>query len=344
MTQANDDDSLDWRGSDLRRQYRQLPVDSVPADLDRLVVDHARAAVAGPAAARRSWIHWVLPFCLVGSALLAATLVLQDTRVAAVPLVAPNESLSTAAVMAEQSALSDAASPPAAAAAVANLAVSPRAARSPTATAPTTTALGSEIVKTQLSAPPAPTHTSHPVSTIGPASTIGPVSTIDPASAIDPASTIDPVSAIDPASAIDARPQLPAANPYHAQQTAPIVTDVLPAAAISAAAATGNEPGLDTASPNADAGESSRAAAAGGTETSAMPDAEPETLFEDLDALRVTTLSPAKLAAAEGKLADIRYLRETGRRRAADIAWRRFMREFPDYPVAAEDNARPHEE
>lgn len=70
----------DWRGSDISHRYRQLPVDSVPTDLDRLILEQARAAVGAPAPPRRTWIRWGLPLGLIGSAVLAATLVFDGAR------------------------------------------------------------------------------------------------------------------------------------------------------------------------------------------------------------------------------------------------------------------------
>jgi hypothetical protein len=55
-------------------------------------------------------------------------------------------------------------------------------------------------------------------------------------------------------------------------------------------------------------------------------------------------MSPAKQAAAEERLEDIRYMRQTGRNRGADKAWRNFLKDFPNYPVPADDIARPRDE
>jgi hypothetical protein len=76
------------------------------------------------------------------------------------------------------------------------------------------------------------------------------------------------------------------------------------------------------------------------------PAAEPEAgaAFEGLQALRQSATSVGKLAAAEDRLEDIRYLRQSGRKRAADNAWRRFLQDFPEYPVAADDIARPRDQ
>ena len=48
-----------------------------------------------------------------------------------------------------------------------------------------------------------------------------------------------------------------------------------------------------------------------------------------------------KDAALEARLDRIRELRSSGRRREADRAWRRFRDKYPNYPVAADDLARP---
>jgi hypothetical protein len=76
-------------------------------------------------------------------------------------------------------------------------------------------------------------------------------------------------------------------------------------------------------------------------EPTPVPDTEHPSWVADLAELRGGSMAPNKRAAAEHRLEDIRYLRQTGRSRSADIAWRRFVRDFPTFPVAAEDSARP---
>ncbi|HEU4600658.1 MAG TPA: hypothetical protein VFS24_01760 [Steroidobacteraceae bacterium] len=75
-----DDKLLDdyLRGdSELSRQYRELPSDDVPAELDNAVLDEARKSIEESARTRR-WRKWTPPFALAASAVLALSILFRS--------------------------------------------------------------------------------------------------------------------------------------------------------------------------------------------------------------------------------------------------------------------------
>ncbi len=78
-------------GSDISQRYRELGDADVPPELDRRVLDEARAAVVGGGAARsRSWMRWSAPVALAASIVLVVAVViespLQDAAIAIQPV------------------------------------------------------------------------------------------------------------------------------------------------------------------------------------------------------------------------------------------------------------------
>ena len=68
-------------GSDISQRYRELGREDVPPELDRRVLDEARAAVAGGGAARsRSWLRWSAPVALAASVVLVVAVVIESPR------------------------------------------------------------------------------------------------------------------------------------------------------------------------------------------------------------------------------------------------------------------------
>jgi hypothetical protein len=66
-------------GSDISRRYRELGREDVPPELDRRVLDEARAAVASGSTTRsRSWLRWSAPVALAASVVLVVTVVLES--------------------------------------------------------------------------------------------------------------------------------------------------------------------------------------------------------------------------------------------------------------------------
>jgi hypothetical protein len=66
-------------GSDISQRYRELGREDVPPELDRRVLDEARAAVAGGGGGRsRSWLRWGAPVALAASVVLAVTVVIES--------------------------------------------------------------------------------------------------------------------------------------------------------------------------------------------------------------------------------------------------------------------------
>jgi hypothetical protein len=66
-------------GSDISQRYRELGREDVPPELDRRVLEAARAAVAGDGAKRsRSWLRWSAPIALAASVVLVVTVVIES--------------------------------------------------------------------------------------------------------------------------------------------------------------------------------------------------------------------------------------------------------------------------
>lgn len=65
--------------SDISQQYRGLGRHEVPPELDRRVLDEARAAVASGSGGRsRSWLRWSAPLALAASVVLVVTVVIES--------------------------------------------------------------------------------------------------------------------------------------------------------------------------------------------------------------------------------------------------------------------------
>ncbi len=66
-------------GSDISQRYRELGREDVPPQLDRRVLDEARAAVAGGGTKRsRSWMRWSAPVALAASVVLVVSVVIES--------------------------------------------------------------------------------------------------------------------------------------------------------------------------------------------------------------------------------------------------------------------------
>jgi hypothetical protein len=65
-------------GSDISQRYRELRREQVPPELDRRVLDEARAAVASSGGRSRSWLRWGAPVALAASVILAVTVVIES--------------------------------------------------------------------------------------------------------------------------------------------------------------------------------------------------------------------------------------------------------------------------
>jgi hypothetical protein len=273
VTQASNATPSDGRGSDLSRRYRQLPVDNVPADLDRLILEHARAVVNAPDAPHRTWIRWGLPLGLVGSALLAATLVLDGVR--------PQQPESIPDTLPP----SDVTSPG-------------------RAELPMSSAIQSAPAPANPAADPPASARAEPVAAM-------PVRRLETAVVARTSPAVAVIStAPSPPRAAEVTPEPVAPEPVIDSSTR--ATDAAPEEPLQQAA--------DAASLASTASQSP---------------------YEELGMLQLNTPNSEKRAAAESRLEEIRYLRETGRNRRANYEWRKFLEDFPNYPVAAEDSARP---
>lgn len=66
-------------GSDISRRYREIGSEAVPPELDRRVLDEARAAVASSSGGRsRSWLRWSAPLAIAASVVLVVTVVIES--------------------------------------------------------------------------------------------------------------------------------------------------------------------------------------------------------------------------------------------------------------------------
>jgi hypothetical protein len=66
-------------GSDISQRYRELGREDVPPELDRRVLDEARAAVTSGGGSRSSsWLRWAAPAALAASVVLAVTVVIES--------------------------------------------------------------------------------------------------------------------------------------------------------------------------------------------------------------------------------------------------------------------------
>jgi hypothetical protein len=63
--------------SDISRRYREIGSEDVPPELDRRVLDEARAAVAGGGRVR-SWLRWSAPLAVAASVVLVVTVVIES--------------------------------------------------------------------------------------------------------------------------------------------------------------------------------------------------------------------------------------------------------------------------
>jgi len=69
-------------GSDISQRYRELRREEVPPELDRRVLDEARAAVASGGGRSRAWLRWGAPVALAASVILAVTVVMTQEAAA----------------------------------------------------------------------------------------------------------------------------------------------------------------------------------------------------------------------------------------------------------------------
>jgi hypothetical protein len=99
-------------GSAVSRRYRELGADDVPAELDRLVVQRARAEVARPSRAQR-WRRWSVPVALAASVVLVVTILIEPAmrEQSVVPTEPPSAFTRTAPAAAESERQSEIARP-----------------------------------------------------------------------------------------------------------------------------------------------------------------------------------------------------------------------------------------
>jgi len=291
--------------ADLSRHYRQLPVDTVPEELDQLILQHARAAVAKPAASsNRFWMRWGLPLGCAASALLAATLMFDRARIPQAPAraAARNTQQNTSQEPADRIS-------------------GPAVAQAPAATGaeePNAKAASGSLARDIHATLRAPVVEVKPGASVANAARTADLpadaATVEEliitgsyirGSAEDAALPIDVITAKDLESLSPGDP-----------------LNILPAVGAGSASAS-DQPEQTSQVSTSDA------------------DAEPQAAAPQPDASsQLTGPKAAERAVAEQRLNSIREMRASGRKRAADAAWRKFRRDYPDYPVAADDIAR----
>jgi len=309
--------------SDISRTFRELGGEDVPPELDRRVLNEARAAVASGGGARsRSWLRWSAPLALAASVVLVVTVVIEsgvqnDASFATEQVAADKARVEQQAAeykLREQVAQEPqqerqrefASEPPAV--------MAPQAPAAPVpAAAPPPAPAKSEMAHLNAVAPPEEV-------------------AVDAKARRDQSQMTTPVTVVNSEPIDLPAPQSAAEQPAFAGAVAPV------AARKEAAPATPEADSADDVS--SVAVTSARARRAGRTAgpratTSGSPLAAESRPVADEDVTRADLRSdPQKW------LEEIRELRRAGKVEDADRAWEQFHKAFPNFPVADDDLAR----
>jgi hypothetical protein len=299
------------RGTEVSRRYRELDSDGVPPELDRRVLDEARAAVSKS----RRWMRWSAPIALAASAVLVVSIVLETgvDKDAVGTLSAP---MQTEAKSARPEAASES---PARASELDDLA--PRSDRS-SRDEPVD---HEESFEARRNSAPLIAGEANPPVMVVP---------------VRPDS-VQPVEA-EPTAAVAAPSSPPAAAPPRVVMEERIAVAREASQADPAKAETEAPEGSDesdlvsvTAQRAADAVKEAEV-----VEVQARARAESRVEPKSNSARAVATTQAIALPNAEQWLESIRQLRRDGKTAEADREWTRFREVFPDYPVAEADKAR----
>jgi hypothetical protein len=310
--------------SDISRRYREIGSENVPPELDRRVLDEARAAVAGGGRAR-SWLRWSAPLAIAASVVLVVTVVIESgvqndasfatRQVAADKARVEQQSQAAESKLQEQVAqqaqrerqLQFSPEPPAVMAPQAPAArpvAAPPAAPAKAETARLNTFAPPEEVNVQAKALRDQSEMTTPVTVVNSETIDSPV---PQAAAEQPAQSI--AGSIEPVLA--------------RKEAAPAPAEADSADDLSSVSVTGNTR-VRRAGRTAPRATASGSALSSETRPAADEDAERADLRSD----------PQKW------LEEIRELRRAGKVEEADRGWEQFHKAFPNFPVADDDLAR----
>ena len=317
MSGPGDDPMLDdylKRGTAVSRRYREIETDGVPPELDRRVLDQARAAVSKP----RSWMRWSAPIALAASTVLVVSIVI-ETGVdkdavldeADVPLTASEAPSAEPAAPAP----AEVAAPPSTAEVAANAADSAR------ADAASRSSVQSDVLEERAAygarrrAPVIPGEAPEPVMIV-------PVPQAKREVASPPAAAVPmespAVTAQSPAEAKEVQ-----AKEVQAREAQEIVVT---GASSGPTRQRGSSAPAAMSVQSRDEVEAARSDAQGD-----VPSDKASGALEERS---------QALPNPEAWLKQIRKLRREGKAAEADREWSRFREAFPDYPVAEADAAR----
>jgi hypothetical protein len=312
-------------GSDISRRYREIGSDAVPPELDRRVLEEARAAVASGAGGRaRSWLRWSAPLAIAASVVLVVTVVIesgvQNDASFATKQVAADKARVEQARQLDDAKLQEQVAQQSQRERQLQFSPEPSAVMAPQA--PT--------ARAPAAAPPAASAKAESVrlNTVAP-----PEEVTVAAKARSQMEMTTPVTVVNSETIDSPAPQIAAEQPGFAGSVAPVLAhkEAAPAPAEADAAddvrsvsVTGN-----TRVRRAVRSAGPRATPSGSALTSeTRPAADEDTERADLRS------DPQKW------LEEIRELRRVGKVEEADRGWEQFHKAFPNFPVADDDLAR----
>ena len=310
-------------GSDISQRYRELDSGEVPPELDRRVLDEARAAVAsGNGGRSRSWLRWSAPLALAASVVLAVAVVIesgvQNDASFATKQVAADKAHVEQRREAEESKLQE------------QVAQEPQQeSQQPQQESP------QEPQRQFVAEPPAvmaPQAPAAPVPAAAPSAALAKAEAersnsvasreevrVDAKALRDQPAMTSPITVITSANIDSPAPQVAAEQPAPPPSVEADSSDDA-VSSVSSAGTRARRAGR-TAGPR---GTVSGSALSGETRPAADEDADASDLRSD----------PLKW------LESIRELRRTGKTEEADRAWQEFHQAFPNFPVADDDLAR----
>ena len=324
--------------SEISRRYRESGSEDVPPELDRRVLDEARAAVASGRSGRsRSWLRWSAPLALAASVVLVVTVVIEsgvqnDASFATQQVAADKARVEQLRQLEESKLQEQVAQPP----------QSRREQPVLFAPEPSPAAIAPQAPAVLADAPPAPAalakaeiERSNSVAVTPPEEV-----RVDAKVLNSPASDVSaPITAVSSESlySLDSSPpQIAAEQPTPSVTTATETVTARQETKPAAAEADSADDALSSVSITGarTARRNGRTAGPRGTisgsalSTETRPAADEDTEQAELRA------DPQKW------LESIRELRRTGKVEAADRAWQEFHKTYPDFPVADDDLAR----
>jgi hypothetical protein len=312
--------------SDISRRYREIGSEDVPPELDRRVLDEARAAVAGGGRVR-SWLRWSAPLAVAASVVLVVTVVIesgvQNDASFATKQVAADKARAEQLQQAAEYKLQE------------QVAQQPQPERQ-REFAPEPPA----VMAPQTPAAPAPA--AAPPASLAKAETAR-LNTVAPTEEVTVAAKMrsqvemtTPVTVVNSETSDSPAPQVAAEQPSFAAGSVAPVPARKEAAAAPAEADSADDLSSVSVTGNTRARRAGRTATAGPRATmSGSALATESRPAADEDAERADLRSdPQKW------LEEIRELRRAGKVEEADRGWEQFHKAFPNFPVADDDLAR----